>query len=238
MCNAVFGFTVATGASAGDYKILATGNTGKTASGNFTVRAPSVSPALTLSTSSSGPRTVVTVSGLHYVGTTCTALTSSPSSLLTSPSCSISAGALSGTFTVASTASSGGYTVTVTTDVASDNPSPASFTVTTTPPLPKCLIATATFGSEASPRVQFLRNFRDNLVVRTKAGSAFMEVFNAWYYSFSLTVAQFIANNDPIRAPVRVFLYPLLGVLGIVAGVRGRDRGTRRKLSCPASTRL
>ncbi len=42
-----------------------------------------------------------------------------------------------------------------------------------------------------------------------------MQVFNAWYYSFSPSVAQFIASNDPIRAPVRMLLYPLLGVLGI-----------------------
>jgi hypothetical protein len=82
---------------------------------------------------------------------------------------------------------------------------------------PKCVIATATFGSEASPAVQFLRNFRDKLVLSTTAGSAFMQVFNAWYYSFSPSVAQFIANNDPLRAPVRVLLYPLLGVLGVSA---------------------
>jgi len=44
-----------------------------------------------------------------------------------------------------------------------------------------------------------------------------MQVFNAWYYSFSPPVAQFIANNDPLRAPVRVFLYPLLGILGASA---------------------
>jgi hypothetical protein len=79
------------------------------------------------------------------------------------------------------------------------------------------VIATATFGSEAAPAVQFLRGFRDNLVLKTQAGSAFMQVFNAWYYSFSPSVAQFIASNDPIRAPVRVVLYPLLGVLGISA---------------------
>jgi peptide/nickel transport system substrate-binding protein len=63
--------------------------------------------------------------------------------------------------------------------------------------------------------VQFLRNFRDKLVLSTAAGSAFIQVFNAWYYSFSPSVAQFIANNDPIRAPIRVMLYPLLGVLGL-----------------------
>jgi succinate-acetate transporter protein len=42
-----------------------------------------------------------------------------------------------------------------------------------------------------------------------------MEVFNAWYYSFSPSVAGFIAGNDPLRAPVRVLLYPLLGILGV-----------------------
>jgi hypothetical protein len=82
---------------------------------------------------------------------------------------------------------------------------------------PKCIIATVTFGSEASPAVQFLRGFRDHLVLSTRAGSAFMEVFNAWYYSFSPHVAGFIADNDMLRAPVRVILYPLLGVLGIGA---------------------
>jgi hypothetical protein len=46
-----------------------------------------------------------------------------------------------------------------------------------------------------------------------------MEVFNAWYYSFSPSVAKVIASNDPIRAPVRVILYPLLGVLGVSAFV-------------------
>ncbi|MGB9021900.1 MAG: CFI-box-CTERM domain-containing protein [Candidatus Bathyarchaeia archaeon] len=83
-----------------------------------------------------------------------------------------------------------------------------------TPPKP-CIIATATFGSEVSSAVQFLRNFRDGLVLSTRAGSAFMEVFNAWYYSFSPSVAGFIAGNDPLRAPIRVLLYPLLGILGV-----------------------
>jgi heme exporter protein D len=92
----------------------------------------------------------------------------------------------------------------------------ASFSVTTpTIPSPSCIIATAAFGSAAAPAVQFLRNFRDGLVVHTRAGSAFMTVFNAWYYSFSPTVAGFIASHDPLRAPMRVILYPLLGILGL-----------------------
>jgi hypothetical protein len=90
----------------------------------------------------------------------------------------------------------------------------AQFTVTgvTAPP---CIIATVTFGSEAAPAVQYLRNFRDQLALSTRAGSAFMVVFNAWYYSFSPTVAMYIAAHDPLRAPIRAILYPLLGVLGV-----------------------
>jgi len=76
-----------------------------------------------------------------------------------------------------------------------------------------CIIATVTFGSELSPEVQYLRNFRDHLVLSTRAGSAFMSVFNMWYYSFSPNVADFIASHDNIRAPVRIWLYPLIGIL-------------------------
>jgi hypothetical protein len=79
----------------------------------------------------------------------------------------------------------------------------------------KCFIATAAFGSELSPAVRFLRTFRDQLVLSTRAGSAFMEVFNAWYYSFSPAVANIVASNDLFRGAARVLLYPLLAILGI-----------------------
>jgi hypothetical protein len=117
---------------------------------------------------------------------------------------------------ITTTTSSVTTTSTVTTPSTTTSVTITMISTTTGPYVPpKCVIATATFGSEASPAVQFLRNFRDRLVLSTTAGSAFMQVFNAWYYSFSPSLAQFIANNDPIRAPIRVMLYPLLGVLGL-----------------------
>jgi len=76
-----------------------------------------------------------------------------------------------------------------------------------------CIIATVTFGSEVTPEVQFLRGFRDQLVLSTRAGSAFMNIFNSWYYSFSPQVANFIADHDTTRTPVRMALYPLISVL-------------------------
>ena len=41
-----------------------------------------------------------------------------------------------------------------------------------------CLIATAAFGSEMAPQVQFLREIRDNTVLQTESGSAFMTGFS------------------------------------------------------------
>ena len=41
-----------------------------------------------------------------------------------------------------------------------------------------CLIATAAYGSELAPQVQMLREIRDNQLMNTEAGSAFMSSFN------------------------------------------------------------
>ena len=76
-----------------------------------------------------------------------------------------------------------------------------------------CLIATATYGSELTPEVQFLRSFRDQEILSTFAGSQFMNVFNTWYYSFSPYVASFIADKPVIRNVLKAALYPLIGIL-------------------------
>jgi peptide/nickel transport system substrate-binding protein len=86
-------------------------------------------------------------------------------------------------------------------------------TNTTTPSpstAPRCLIATATYGSELSPEVQLLRNFRDNAVEKSKAGSSFLILFNAWYYSFSPYIADYIANHEIARVGMKFVLYPLI----------------------------
>jgi hypothetical protein len=76
-----------------------------------------------------------------------------------------------------------------------------------------CLIATATFDSPLAPQVQQLREFRENNIYSTKSGTQFMTAFNVWYYSFSPTVANFINDHPVIKAPMRVILTPLLGIL-------------------------
>jgi hypothetical protein len=81
------------------------------------------------------------------------------------------------------------------------------------PPASPCVIATAALGSVMAPLVQELREFREKYVLRTFAGSAFLEAFNGWYYSFSPYVATSIASNDQAKAAIRMGLYPLLGSL-------------------------
>jgi len=62
-----------------------------------------------------------------------------------------------------------------------------------------------------------LREFRDRDVLATFAGSQFMTVFNQFYYSFSPSVAQSIAENDILRAVMKLLLYPLIGMLHLAA---------------------
>ena len=76
-----------------------------------------------------------------------------------------------------------------------------------------CLIATAAFGSELTPQVQYLRHFRDNYVLSTASGSAFMKSFNSVYYSFSPQVADYEREQPWLQATVKTALYPLFGIL-------------------------
>ena len=73
-----------------------------------------------------------------------------------------------------------------------------------------CLIATAAFGTELSPQVQFLREIRDNTVLQTESGSAFMAGFNQFYYSFSPTIADYERENLIFKEYVKLVLTPLL----------------------------
>src|SRR5215203_3264384 len=55
----------------------------------------------------------------------------------------------------------------------------------------ECLIATATYGSHLAPQVMYLRDFRDNFILSTTSGMAFIDSFNLIYYSFSPKVAEY-----------------------------------------------
>jgi len=79
-----------------------------------------------------------------------------------------------------------------------------------------CLIATATFGSELSSQVQFLREIRDNTVLQTESGTSFMAGFNQFYYSFSPIIADYERENSIFKEVVKITLTPLLTSLTLL----------------------
>ena len=120
-------------------------------------------------------------------------------------------------------------TTTSTTETTTTSYSPTvtitSTTTTVTTFLPiqlrPCLIASAAYGSSLAPEVQSLRSFRNERVLSTFAGSQFMKVFNAFYYSFSPTIASMITTSPALTAAMRAFLYPLIGILQMSSYVSG-----------------
>ena len=79
-----------------------------------------------------------------------------------------------------------------------------------------CLIATAAFGSEMAPQVQFLRELRDNTVLQTQVGTNFMTGFNQFYYSFSPAVADYERDNPVFKEAVKLSLTPMLTSLALL----------------------
>ncbi len=79
-----------------------------------------------------------------------------------------------------------------------------------------CLIATAAYGTELAPQVQFLREIRDNTVMSTSSGMSFMTGFNQLYYSFSPTIADLERENPMFQEAVRTFITPMISTLSIM----------------------
>lgn len=96
-----------------------------------------------------------------------------------------------------------------------------------------CFIATAAYGSYLDPHVQTLREFRDRVLMRHRAGRAFVDL----YYRYSPPIANLIARHESLKIATRVALTPviytvmhpfaasvfLLGVLGMT-GYKLRNR--------------
>ena len=79
-----------------------------------------------------------------------------------------------------------------------------------------CLVATAAYGTELAPQVQLLREIRDHAVFGTGSGTAFMNMFNSAYYSFSPTVADWERQSPTFRETVKLALTPMLSTLSIL----------------------
>ena len=79
-----------------------------------------------------------------------------------------------------------------------------------------CLIATASYGSELAPQVQQLRELRDNQLLNTESGTAFMGMFNDVYYSFSPIIADYERENPLFKEAVKIAITPMISSLSLM----------------------
>jgi len=79
-----------------------------------------------------------------------------------------------------------------------------------------CLIATATYGSEMASQVQQLRELRDNQLLNTESGTAFMGTFNDIYYSFSPTIADMEREHPMFKEAVKLAITPMISSLSLM----------------------
>jgi hypothetical protein len=86
-----------------------------------------------------------------------------------------------------------------------------------------CFVATASFGSLTNPLVQLLCRFRDEVLLQSKLGSSFVDI----YYHYSPPVAAVIADHVLLRAMgilillpfcllVWLFFHPVLALLTLL----------------------
>lgn len=212
--------------AAGTYSITITGTGGgqtHQATASLTITSPardfsiSVSPAsLSIPQASSGSATVTVQSTGVFNDPVALATSNLPAGVAVSftpnPLTPSAGGTATATvsFSVSRSVSTGSYTFSITGTGGS-----LTHDTSITIQVSGCLIATATYGSEVAPEVQFLRNFRDYQILHTFAGSSFMVVFNSWYYSFSPTVANYIATHGSVKTVMQFMLYPLIGALHV-----------------------
>lgn len=69
-----------------------------------------------------------------------------------------------------------------------------------------CFIATAAYGSYLDPHVQTLRAFRDNVLLYSSWGRAFVD----FYYKWSPPAARFIADRPLLKGATRLALTPVV----------------------------
>lgn len=69
-----------------------------------------------------------------------------------------------------------------------------------------CFIATASYGTDLHPKVQVLREFRDQVLLKSGWGRALVDS----YYKYSPDLACYIAERDGLRMITRALLAPIV----------------------------
>jgi hypothetical protein len=67
-----------------------------------------------------------------------------------------------------------------------------------------------------APQVQQLRELRDNQLLQTESGTAFMGMFNDVYYSFSPIIADYERENPYFKEAVKLAITPMISSLSLM----------------------
>jgi hypothetical protein len=77
---------------------------------------------------------------------------------------------------------------------------------------PGCFIATASFGTGMTGKIDVLRHFRDRVLLTGETGTFLVNA----YYRTSPPVAEFIRERPVLRALVRALLLPVVGAASLL----------------------
>jgi hypothetical protein len=90
-----------------------------------------------------------------------------------------------------------------------------------------CFIATAAYGSESAAQIDVLRQFRDEVLLRSEAGRDYV----AFYYAASPPLAQYIEEREWLRTVVReLFVDPVVAVCQISQRLWSEPQATTESL--------
>ncbi|PXF60273.1 MAG: hypothetical protein C4B58_00055 [Deltaproteobacteria bacterium] len=85
----------------------------------------------------------------------------------------------------------------------------------------ECFIATAAYGSGMAEQVQMLRAFRDAYLMPHAAGRKLVNL----YYATGKPIAVYIESHPWLKAPVRIILYPLVGLAWLLLSTTAFAKG-------------
>ena len=74
-----------------------------------------------------------------------------------------------------------------------------------------------------APQVQQLRELRDNQLLQTSSGTAFMSTFNDIYYSFSPTIADMEREHPMFKEAVKIAITPMISTLSLMANANSES---------------
>lgn len=117
-----------------------------------------------------------------------------------------------------------GPTIQDTGSTNSANTGTNSNTGTTNPTTKKgCFIATAALDSEIHPHVQFLREYRDKVLLKSSHKKQFEKILD-WYYNYSPPVAEAMNKDKNLKRVMKyMIVYPIVLSLKILVKLLGNE---------------